>query len=85
MSVTTTSIVDVAPPFVLPIYGGPPADLMVAPVFDVAFPFVLPDSVPPPAPTRRFAQVFAARPVILSTIRRVVPDKAEPGTPPTTP
>lgn len=36
-------------------------------------------------PSRRFVVPLAARPVVLSTIRRIAPDKAEPGTPPTTP
>lgn len=37
------------------------------------------------APSRRFVVPFAARPVVLAAYRRIVPDKAEPGPPPTTP
>ncbi len=58
--------------------------LTVAPVFDVAAPFVLPNSGPTPTPERRFVIPGAARPVVLAAYRRVVPDKAEPGPPPTT-
>lgn len=42
MSLTTSPVADVAPPFVTAVYDGPPADLAVAPVFDVAAPFILP-------------------------------------------
>lgn len=36
-------------------------------------------------PERRLVQAHAARPVVLKAFRRIAPDKAEPGPPPTTP
>lgn len=55
-----------------------------SPLASVPFASAEDAGTPPPAPARRFVQVFAARPVILATVRRIAPDRAEPAPPPVT-